>query len=96
MLNSDIDGAVHCFTQVLLSVAQCMQCTFKSGVRKARGPKWFDNESRRAKQDACKALVIARESGLASDRLLFVGLRNASKKSLEIRRIIIQTCVKIS
>ena len=38
MLNSDIDGAVHCFTQVLLSVAQCMQCTFKSGARKTRGP----------------------------------------------------------
>ena len=57
-LHADIDRAVHCFTRVLMSSAQCMQRTFKSGPYKTRGPKWFDVECQHAKREASNFLML--------------------------------------
>lgn len=86
MLDHDIDGAVRCFTQVLLSNAQCMQCTIKSGSHRARCPKWFDIECQHAKRDASRALFQARRSGSASDRKLYVEHRNKYKNLIKEKK----------
>ena len=79
MIDCNIDKALDFFTQTLHSVAQCMQCTVKTGMRVRSCPRWFDLDCQLAKRDARKALTYSRNSGLAVDRKHYVILRNQYK-----------------
>ena len=87
MLDTDVDSALKCFVQTLLSQAECMQRVVKtSSSRKEPHSKRFDLECRGAKRNARKALLKFRRSSHRDDRHRYIELRTEYKKIIRAKQ----------
>lgn len=97
MLEDDVDSALNIFVDCLRSSSSCMIKESKTGTFNLRKKAtWFDVECRNAKKEANCKLKLWRKTKTASDRQVYVVLRNRYRgiikaKKKEYRKTLVNT-----
>ena len=87
LLTSDIDGALDCLMETMLSNAECMHRTVRLGSALPKNSsKWFDIECRNAKHNAREALRTYRTSRTIRDKENYVQTRNKYKQIIKTKK----------